>query len=103
MVEELAVGGQLRDGRAGFGGEAVVILIVGNVKGFQIGGGGQRLAAGFLGVGPIGRQQRIGSLGVEVVANAFETCQREIWLWVDGDRRWDQLAPHLAQRVARRS
>ena len=39
----------------------------------------------------------------EVVANAFETCQREIWLWVDGDRRWDQLAPHLAQRVARRS
>jgi hypothetical protein len=45
------------------------------------------------------------TLGIpaEVVTQAFETCRREIWLWVDGDRRWDQLATHLAQRVARRA
>ena len=36
------------------------------------------------------------------VTHAFETCRREIWLWVQGDRRWEQLATHLVQRVVRR-
>jgi hypothetical protein len=39
----------------------------------------------------------------QVVTHAFETCRREIWLWVDGDRRWEQLATHLALRVVRRA
>jgi len=42
-------------------------------------------------------------LPVSLVSHAFETCRREIWLWVDGDRRWEQLATHLAQRVLRRA
>jgi hypothetical protein len=44
------------------------------------------------------------SLGIptEVVTHAFTTLRREIWLWLDGDRRWDQLADHLSARVLRR-
>jgi len=37
------------------------------------------------------------------VTNSFETFRREIWLWVEGDRRWDQLAGHLGARVMRRA
>ncbi|HXY44670.1 MAG TPA: hypothetical protein VEH29_10820 [Acidimicrobiales bacterium] len=39
----------------------------------------------------------------EVVTHAFETLRREIWLWLEGDRRWDQLAGHLGARVVRRA
>jgi hypothetical protein len=44
-------------------------------------------------------------LGVSpsVVTHAFVTIRREIWLWLEGDRRWDQLAGHLAARVLRRA
>ena len=38
-----------------------------------------------------------------VVTHAFETFRREIWLWLEGDRRWDQLAGHLGARVLRRA
>jgi hypothetical protein len=38
-----------------------------------------------------------------VVTHVFATFRREIWLWLEGDRRWDQLAGHLAARVARRA
>lgn len=38
-----------------------------------------------------------------VVTHAFETSRREIWLWLAGDRRWDQLARHLGARVLRRA
>jgi hypothetical protein len=50
-------------------------------------------------------RDQLGALGIppEVVRHAFETCRREIWLWVDGDRRWEQLATHLALRVVRRA
>jgi len=37
-----------------------------------------------------------------VIGPAFEGARREIWLWVEGDRNWSQLAPHLAGRVVRR-
>jgi hypothetical protein len=49
--------------------------------------------------------EQLEALGVpsSLVTSAFATCRREIWLWVDGDRRWQQLAGHLAQRVLRRS
>jgi hypothetical protein len=44
-------------------------------------------------------------LGVSpaVVTHVFASFRREIWLWLEGDRRWDQLAGHLAARVARRA
>jgi hypothetical protein len=50
-------------------------------------------------------EDELDALGVPapLVVHAFETCRREIWLWVDGDRRWQQLAPHLARRVLRRT
>ncbi len=38
-----------------------------------------------------------------VVLHAFATCRREIWLWIEGDRRWDQLAGYLSARVIRRA
>ncbi|MGO8874502.1 MAG: hypothetical protein ACLQNG_01875 [Acidimicrobiales bacterium] len=38
-----------------------------------------------------------------VVTHAFETSRREIWLWLAGDRRWEQLAGHLGARVLRRA
>ncbi|HKH87704.1 MAG TPA: hypothetical protein VKA05_02730 [Acidimicrobiales bacterium] len=38
-----------------------------------------------------------------VVVHAFATCRREIWLWIEGDRRWDQLAGYLSARVIRRA
>jgi hypothetical protein len=47
----------------------------------------------------------LAALGVPdaVVTNSFETFRREIWLWIEGDRRWDQLAGHLGARVMRRA
>ncbi|MGO9196708.1 MAG: hypothetical protein ACLQK4_06240 [Acidimicrobiales bacterium] len=42
-------------------------------------------------------------LGEEHVQHAFATAKREIWLWVRGNRVWDQLRAHLAGRVLRRS
>ncbi|HEV8063864.1 MAG TPA: hypothetical protein VGP46_03485 [Acidimicrobiales bacterium] len=42
-------------------------------------------------------------VGHDVVEAAFESCRREIWLWVTGDRRWSQLSTWLAARVARRA
>jgi hypothetical protein len=39
----------------------------------------------------------------DVVLEAFESCRREIWLWVKGDRRWGQLSGWLAARVERRA
>jgi hypothetical protein len=50
-------------------------------------------------------EQQLQALGVasSLVTHAFATCRREIWLWVEGDRRWQQLATHLAERVLRRS
>jgi hypothetical protein len=48
-------------------------------------------------------QLEVFGLPLSLVTHAFETCRREIWLWVDGDRRWQQLAGHLAQRVVRRA
>jgi hypothetical protein len=38
-----------------------------------------------------------------VVTSAFATFRREIWLWLEGDRRWDQLSGHLSARVLRRA
>ena len=48
---------------------------------------------------------QLAALGVPpaVVTHAFETFRREIWLWLEGDRRWDQLAGHLGARVLRRA
>jgi len=50
-------------------------------------------------------EDQLDGLGVpaSLVTQAFESCRREIWFWVDGDRRWEQLAAHLAQRVLRRA
>jgi hypothetical protein len=47
----------------------------------------------------------LSTLGVPdaVVVHSFETFRREIWLWVQGDRRWGQLAEHLGARVMRRA
>jgi hypothetical protein len=44
-------------------------------------------------------------LGVSpaVVTHVFTSFRREIWLWLEGDRRWDQLSGHLAARVVRRA
>ncbi|HLI44995.1 MAG TPA: hypothetical protein VKU92_11080 [Acidimicrobiales bacterium] len=38
----------------------------------------------------------------EAVEAAFASARREIWLWVKGNRSWEQLAGSLAGRVERR-
>jgi hypothetical protein len=38
----------------------------------------------------------------ETVEAAFASARREIWLWVKGNRAWEQLAASLAGRVERR-
>jgi hypothetical protein len=38
----------------------------------------------------------------EAVEAAFASARREIWLWVKGNRAWEQLAASLAGRVERR-
>ncbi len=50
-------------------------------------------------------QDGLSSAGISsgVVAQSFECCRREIWLWVKGDRRWSQLSPHLSAKVLRRA
>ncbi len=50
-------------------------------------------------------REALGPLGIDggLLLQAFERGKREIWLWVTGDRRWSQLAPSLAARVARRA
>jgi hypothetical protein len=48
---------------------------------------------------------KLDELGIPAAAvtQSFETFRREIWLWVNGDRRWGQVAEHLARRVLRRA
>ncbi|MGH9169812.1 MAG: hypothetical protein ACRD0Z_02915 [Acidimicrobiales bacterium] len=48
---------------------------------------------------------RVANLGMgdEALFEAFQSCRREIWLWVTGDRRWSQLASSLTARIARRA
>jgi hypothetical protein len=38
-------------------------------------------------------------VGVEVVCRSY---QRELWLWLVGERRWDQCSSGLLGRLARR-
>ncbi len=43
-------------------------------------------------------------LGVDrdQVQDAFASMRREIWMWVHGNRLWDQVAQQLSARVLRR-
>lgn len=43
-----------------------------------------------------------GRLELADVERAFATAEREIWLWIRGNRRWGQLDSHLVARVRRR-
>jgi hypothetical protein len=40
--------------------------------------------------------------GPDTVQEAFSAAAREIWLWVRGNRVWEQLSVMLAGRVSRR-
>jgi hypothetical protein len=48
------------------------------------------------------RLEEVG-ISLEAVRAGFSGAEWEIWLWVNGDRSWEQLAPLLAGRVARRA
>ncbi|MGO9558457.1 MAG: hypothetical protein ACLPQS_11305 [Acidimicrobiales bacterium] len=42
-------------------------------------------------------------LGQEHIRHAFATAKWEIWLWVRGNRVWEQLSAHLIGRLVRRA
>jgi hypothetical protein len=42
-------------------------------------------------------------LGQLHLRHAFATAKWEIWLWIRGNRVWDQLSDHLVGRVIRRA